>query len=418
MRKFFIVVLILLIMVAAIPVAVIVFDAPTSPPAMASMATTPQINPDFPVPRHFEARDGTSLQYYAYPAAPDKVAVLIHGSAGPATSMHDLATALQAAGVTVYVPDIRGHGGSGQRGDIAYIAQLDDDLADFVVQLGHSNARLGFQKRGCSSLMTNVSYGRNYDYSPRRYDPTLVAIQPKGVHASLAFADRFTGRVDGMNEHGLCVGLHLVNFRPVRSGLACILIVRMVLDQCATTQEAVRLLTRIPHGQPFNYSLLDAVGPAAVVEASPLATAVRYGRQLACTNHFQTAKLARYNRQYAGSHQRLPPLETWSRAELSSQQLFAALNHGESPVFDHGYRSGSGTLHTFVCEPATRNMLVGIGGDASPRSIDFKTWTRGASLGFSQLEGQLGTRDRPFDPTIVIPTKKTLARRASVAADA
>jgi predicted choloylglycine hydrolase len=281
----------------------------------------------------------------------------------------------------------------------------------------YSNARLDFQKRGCSSVMTNVSYGRNYDYSPRRYDPTLVAIQSKGVHASLAFADRFTGRVDGMNEHGLCVGLHLVNYRPVRPGLACILIVRMVLDQCATTQEAVRLLKRIPHGQPFNYSLLDAGGFAAVVEASPLATAVREGRQLACTNHFQIAALERYNRQYPGSHRRLPPLEKWLRAELSCQQLFVALNHAESPVFDHGYRSGSGTLHTFVCEPAERTMLVGIGGDASPRSIDFDKWTRGASLGFSQLEGQLGTRDRPFDPRIRIPTKKTVARRASVAAD-
>jgi hypothetical protein len=55
-------------------------------------------------------------------------------------------------------------------------------------------------------------------------------------------------------------------------------------------------------------------------------------------------------------------------------------------------------------------MLVGIGGDASPQSINLENWTRGASLGFSQLEGQLGTLDRPFDPTIVIPSKKTLAR--------
>jgi predicted choloylglycine hydrolase len=213
-----------------------------------------------------------------------------------------------------------------------------------------------------------------------------------------------------MNEHGLCAGLHFVNYRPVRPGLVCILIVRMVLDQCATTQEAVRLLTRIPHGQPFNYSVLDATGAAAVIEASPLATSVRDGRRLACTNHFQTAKLGRYNRRYAGSHLRLTPLETWSRAELSPEQLFVALNHADSPVFDHGYRSGSGTLHTFVCEPTERTMLVGVGGDASPQSIPFANWTRGTPLGFSKLEGQLGTRVRPYDPTIVIPSKKTLAR--------
>jgi non-heme chloroperoxidase len=50
--------------------------------------------------------------------------------------MHALAASLRAAGVTVYVPDIRGHGGSGRRGDIDYIGQIDDDLVDFVAQLG------------------------------------------------------------------------------------------------------------------------------------------------------------------------------------------------------------------------------------------------------------------------------------------
>ncbi|MGY0574621.1 alpha/beta hydrolase [Bradyrhizobium sp. RDM12] len=169
MRKFLIGVFILLLVVAAIPVGVIAFDAPTSPPAMASMATPAQTNPKFPTPQHFEARDGTSLQYYAYPAAPDKVAVLVHGSAGPGASMHDLAAALQAAGVTVYVPDIRGHGGSGRRGDIAYIGQLDDDLADFVAQLGQpksgeTRTLVGFSAgAGFSIRFAGGPYGALFD---------------------------------------------------------------------------------------------------------------------------------------------------------------------------------------------------------------------------------------------------------------
>ncbi len=95
-----------------------------------------QPDQEYPAPRRFVARDGTSLQYYAYPADPQKVAIFIHGSAGPATSMHQLAEAARAAGITAYLLDIRGHGGSGRRGDIDYIGQIDDDLADFVVQLG------------------------------------------------------------------------------------------------------------------------------------------------------------------------------------------------------------------------------------------------------------------------------------------
>jgi pimeloyl-ACP methyl ester carboxylesterase len=127
----------LLAVIAMTPVAVIALNAPESPPPMASMAkSSGPSKPDFPTPRQFQARDGTSLQYRAYPAEPDKVAILIHGSAFPGTSMHALAEALRAAGVTVYVPDVRGHGGSGRRGDIDYVGQIDDDLADFVAQLG------------------------------------------------------------------------------------------------------------------------------------------------------------------------------------------------------------------------------------------------------------------------------------------
>jgi pimeloyl-ACP methyl ester carboxylesterase len=128
----------LLVLVAIIPVAVIAFDAPASSPPMESMARSLEKIDlgDVPAPRQFQARDGASLQYYAYPAAPDKIAVLIHGTAGPATSMHALAQSLRAAGVTAYVLDIRGHGGSARRGDIDYIGQLDDDVADFVAQLG------------------------------------------------------------------------------------------------------------------------------------------------------------------------------------------------------------------------------------------------------------------------------------------
>jgi non-heme chloroperoxidase len=127
-----------LVVVAMIPVGIIAFNAPQSPPPMASMARSLERIDygDVPAPRKFRARDGAGLQYYAYPAESDKIAVLIHGSAGPGTSMHALALSLRVAGVTAYVLDVRGHGGSGRRGDIDYIGQLDDDVADFVLQLG------------------------------------------------------------------------------------------------------------------------------------------------------------------------------------------------------------------------------------------------------------------------------------------
>jgi non-heme chloroperoxidase len=171
MHKLLIVALGLLVAVAIIPLAVIAFDAPASPPPMASMAARlRQIDSGaVPAPRQFQARDGASLQFYAYPAAPDKVAVLVHGSAGPGTSMHALAQSLRAAGVTAYVLDIRGHGGSGRRGDIDYIGQIDDDLADFVAQLGpaksgETRTLIGFSAgAGFTIRFAGGPYGTRFD---------------------------------------------------------------------------------------------------------------------------------------------------------------------------------------------------------------------------------------------------------------
>ncbi len=46
--------------------------------------------------------------------------------------MHALAKGLAERGYRVYAPDIRGHGESGAKGQIAYIGQLEDDLEDFA----------------------------------------------------------------------------------------------------------------------------------------------------------------------------------------------------------------------------------------------------------------------------------------------
>jgi alpha-beta hydrolase superfamily lysophospholipase len=83
----------------------------------------------------FSARDGTELAYRHYPArgpSSGKIAILVHGSSGSSVAVHALADALAARGIETYTPDIRGHGGSGSRGDVAFIGQLENDMADLV----------------------------------------------------------------------------------------------------------------------------------------------------------------------------------------------------------------------------------------------------------------------------------------------
>ncbi|RXT33681.1 alpha/beta hydrolase [Bradyrhizobium betae] len=87
----------------------------------------------------FQARDGTWLGFRHYaPNGPasGRGAIFIHGSSGSSgTVNHALTHAMSARGVETWALDIRGHGGSGTRGDIGYVGQLEDDLVDFVAEV-------------------------------------------------------------------------------------------------------------------------------------------------------------------------------------------------------------------------------------------------------------------------------------------
>ena len=281
--------------------------------------------------------------------------------------------------------------------------------------LSFGNAGLRPPTGGCSAAMTGDVYGRNYDYRPRQYGARFALVRATGSHASVGSSELLTGRLDGMNEHGLAIGLHLVRMRPRLAGLSAVLIVRIVLDQCATTAEAIALLRRVPHAMAYNYSLLDANGAAAVVEAVPGAVAVRTGDWLACTNHFQSVMLRPLNRRAAHSQHRLPPLETWAEQRLSAEAMFTALNHSASPAFHHGYLRAAGTLHTIVAEPAKKRVLIGIGGDAAALEedmldVDFDRWLAGEDLPVGHLEGQLGGMSRPFEWPVRRKRKAAYAR--------
>ena len=135
--------LLALIGAAAIAIVLMLASPVRPPPALASIhAGATQIDetgaPDL---SGFQARDGTWLAYRLYTAphgARDRIAILAHGSSASSIEMNAVAKALAGAGVTAVALDIRGHGASGTRGDIAYPGQLDDDLADLVAELRKS----------------------------------------------------------------------------------------------------------------------------------------------------------------------------------------------------------------------------------------------------------------------------------------
>jgi alpha-beta hydrolase superfamily lysophospholipase len=98
----------------------------------------------------YTARDGTKLPLRHFPSASGPLLIMVHGSGWHGAQFATLGAKLADEGLAeVLVPDLRGHGAApAKRGDIAYIDQLEDDLADLaktyangrgLILLGHSS---------------------------------------------------------------------------------------------------------------------------------------------------------------------------------------------------------------------------------------------------------------------------------------
>lgn len=149
---------------------------------------------------------------------------------------------------------------------------------------------------GCSLFVASgdprrLVFGRNFDWQP---NPALVlATDPPNGYASISMVDiSYVGvgadsagdrrlldapllPFDGMNERGLIVGLAAdesatVVPDPGKPTVGGVRILRLVLDQAATVDEAVVLFDRhnldFGGGPPLHYLLADATGASAVVE--------------------------------------------------------------------------------------------------------------------------------------------------------
>ncbi|WP_338048244.1 C45 family peptidase [Pontibacillus yanchengensis] len=73
---------------------------------------------------------------------------------------------------------------------------------------------------GCSALLTEDFYIRNYDFSPTLYDGIFSLVQPENSLASAGYNLQILGRHDGVNEHGLVMGLHFVSNDGYTKGIS------------------------------------------------------------------------------------------------------------------------------------------------------------------------------------------------------
>jgi Acyl-coenzyme A:6-aminopenicillanic acid acyl-transferase len=174
-----------------------------------------------------------------------------------------------------------------------------DGAPDPAATTGPSGLRKPF---GCTVFLAGDParpvVGRNFDWDPNpalilHTDPpagtattSVVDISYLGYdRAHLADLDTPAGRrallrapllpFDGMNEHGLAVGMAaeesaVATRRPGRALVGSVRIMRLVLERARTVQQAVAVLDSydldFTGGPPLHYFVADATGASAIVE--------------------------------------------------------------------------------------------------------------------------------------------------------
>ncbi|WP_405103452.1 C45 family autoproteolytic acyltransferase/hydolase [Oceanobacillus sp. FSL H7-0719] len=246
---------------------------------------------------------------------------------------------------------------------------------------------LEYGKSGCSIFSDSNYMIRNYDNAPSTYEGRYVFYQPAdGGYATIGPSMQITGRTDGLNEKGLAMGYNFVNRLRSDDGFVCNMIGRLVLENCATVDEAVALLKELPHRHSFSYSLLDKSGKHIVVEASANEVRTRDGQ--ICTNHFE--KLTNENRyrmddslqRYEAIYQQQPVIET-------PYDAFRLMNDIDKGVFSNKYGAWAGTIHTAAYLPQQMQAWIALGGDQPPLIFNFNKWLFGEKLYAKQIKGKL-----------------------------
>ncbi len=214
------------------------------------------------------------------------------------------------------------------------------------------------------SASGRMMIGRNYDWT---YDakPRLTHYKtyPEKGYAHMGNCDIWLGRSDGLNEHGLFVGMSASFISGVKPGITFWYVVRHLLETCRNTTEALAVIASLPHAQNRNYLLADESGQAVVVETTVDGIAVRQPQDgiVAATNHpvhpSLAGKAAFVPQDSHSRYERMMAL-TKIKGSISLDDLRTAMNDRPSGLHAHGVVFGQpyGTLWSWLGELDGRRL--------------------------------------------------------------
>lgn len=218
---------------------------------------------------------------------------------------------------------------------------------------------------------------RNYDYAPSRFEG-VVQSTAWGRHRVIGMSDCLWGLLDGINDAGLAVSLTFGGRRVLGDGFGIPVVVRYLLETCATVAEAREALARVPVNLAHNLTLVDCHGEAATALVSPDRPPV-WRAEAVAANHQGTVEWEEHARFTRTVERERCVAELVSDPAVTPERLVGAFM--EAPLYSTEYARGFGTLYTAEYRPAAGTVTYHWPGSSWKQSFaDFREGTHAAAF--------------------------------------
>lgn len=236
--------------------------------------------------------------------------------------------------------------------------------------------------------------GRSYEFGVDTEDMRLCTLKANNKFAFIGSSLIFFGYTEGMNEHGLVVtmsaggmptGLEAGMRAPIQDGFQFWFVIRAVLENCKTVDEAIQLINEIPTCGNPNLIVADKSGEAALVEVFGAQKAIKKinahsaEQMISSTNHFNLPEMEPYRDPvWANSQTRYDAIQArLSGPQKVSKQAIKSLLSDEYPngLACHFYEEWFGTLRSMIFDPQAGeiDMCFGSPVDGAWYRIGFDT---------------------------------------------
>ncbi len=189
---------------------------------------------------------------------------------------------------------------------------------------------------------------RNYDYAPSRFEGIVwhTRLLEKQV---IGMTDCLWGLLDGMNDDGLAVSLTFGGRRVLGDGFGIPIVMRYLLETCATVEEARATLARLPYSLSHNLTIVDRTGEVLTAYLSPDREPI-FRAFPAATNHQGIVEWPEQAQATRTIERERTIVRLLDDPEVDAAGFTVAFLR--APLFSTAYAHGFGTLYTAVYRAA------------------------------------------------------------------